>query len=148
MGDELNYFITSMPGWMTADEAVRQRIISTAERYLTDADASADIWLGQQPMSLQSNDLAAMRAFILLLQVAPEAYNGIPVMVWEKWTPVIVGLPKIGITDESPEIRTLLKDALIKAPQSFISTVRKMLHYFFIFPLKFKYIHPSAVLLY
>ena len=128
MGDELNYFIASMPGWRTADEVVKQRIISTAERYLTDADTSADIWLGQQPMSIQGNDLAAMGAFLLLLQVAPESYNRIPVTAWEKWTPVIVGLPRIGVTDESPEIRTLLKKALTKAPESFISTVRLILH--------------------
>ena len=128
VGNELNYFITSMPGWVTSNESVRQRIVSTAERYLTDADTSADIWLGQKTMSLQRNDLAGMRAFILLLQVDSEAYNRIPVMAWEKWAPVIVGLPRIGVTDKSPEILTLLRNTLAKAPQSFVSTVRKMLH--------------------
>lgn len=128
IGNELNYFITSMPGWVTSDESVRQRIVSTAERYLTDAETSADIWLGQKTMSLQRNDLAAMRAFILLFQVAPEAYKRIPVMTWEKWMPVIVGLPKIGVTEKSPVIQVLLRNALERSPQSFISTFRKVLH--------------------
>ena len=127
ISDERNYFITIMPGWVVADEGIKQRIISTAERYLTDAETSVDVWLGQQPMSLQRNDLAAMRAFLLLLQVDPDAYNRIPVLAWEKWAPVIVGLPRFGDTDKSPEVQTLLKDALQKAPLSFISTVRKIL---------------------
>ena len=63
IGDDLNYFITSMPGWAAGDESLRQRIVATAERYLVDADTSADTWLGQQQMRLQRNDLAAMRAF-------------------------------------------------------------------------------------
>ena len=128
IGDDLNYFITSMPGWVNADESVRRRIVLTAERYLTHADTSAENWLGQQQMHLYSNDLAAMRAFILLLQVSSEAYNRISVIAWEKWTPVIVGLPRIGVTDKSPEIRILLIDALTRAPESFISTIRKIIH--------------------
>ena len=128
VGDELNYFITSMPGWAIADEALRQRVVTTAEDYLTEAETSAEIWLGQQKMCFQRNDLAAMRAFILLLQVAPGAYQRIPVAVWEKWTRVIVGLPRKGVADDSRELDALLRDALMNAPQAFIATVRKMLH--------------------
>ena len=128
IGDELNYFITSMRGWMDADEPVRQRIVSTAERYLADADTSVNNWLGQQQMHLQHNDLAAMRAFVLLLQAAPDVYKRIPDTTWEKWTPVIVGLPRIGVTDNSPVIGVLLRDALMQASRAFIATVRKILH--------------------
>jgi hypothetical protein len=127
IGDDLNYFITNMPGWAAGDESLRQRIVATAERYLVDADTSADTWLGQQPMRLQRNDLAAMRAFILLRHAAPDAYSRIPIAAWIKWTPVIVGLPRKGVADDSHELGTSVQDALTKAPEAFIATVRKML---------------------
>ncbi|MHB1658344.1 MAG: NACHT domain-containing protein [Acidithiobacillus sp.] len=128
VGDELNYFITSMPGWLTADETLRQRIITTSERYLSEAESSADIWLGQRQMNLQRSDLAAMRAFILLLQLATDNYQRIPIAAWKKWTPVIIGLPWQGVITDCLERKVLLQDALIKAPQEFIATVLKILH--------------------
>ncbi|WP_286839616.1 MULTISPECIES: hypothetical protein [unclassified Acidiphilium] len=127
IGDELHYFITSMPGWVAANESIRSRIVATAVRYLDDADTSADLWLGQQPMRLQRNDLAAIRALILLHQVAPDDYEKIPTATWVKWTPVIVGLPRMGVADGSTEISTILRDALTKAPAWFIATVKKMI---------------------
>lgn len=127
VADELNYFITSMPGWMTADEALRQRIITTAERYLSEAESSANIWLGQRQMSLQRNDLAAMRALILLLQLATDTYQRIPIAVWEKWTPVIIGLPWQDAVANYHVREVLLQNALMKAPQAFITAVIKML---------------------
>ncbi len=128
VGDELNYFITSMTGWLTADETIRQRIITTSERYLSEAESSADLWLGQRQMNLQRSDLAAMRAFILLLQLATDNYQRIPTVAWKKWTPVIIGLPWQGVITDCLERKALLQDALIKAPQEFIATVLKILH--------------------
>jgi hypothetical protein len=127
IGDELHYFITSMPGWVAADDSIRRRIAATAIHYLNDADTSADLWLGQQPMRFQRNDLAALRAFILLLQMAPDDYEQIPTAAWDKWAPVIVGLPRMGVADGSSEISTIVPDALVKAPAAFIATVKKLI---------------------
>lgn len=127
IGDELHYFITSMPGWLTADQSIRSRIVATAARYLDDADTSADLWLGQAPMPLRPNDIAAMRSLILLHQAAPDDYEKIPTAAWEKWAPVIVGLPRMGVADGSTEISAILRDALTKAPATFIATVKKMI---------------------
>ena len=123
----LNYFITTMPGWASADEATRRRIVATAQTYLSDAESSVDLWFGKNPMPLYSNDLSAVRAFILLRQEAPDGYAAIPQATWEKWTPVIVGLRLSLSDDASGEPRRLLRDALIKAPTIFVSAVRKML---------------------
>jgi len=125
--DELNYFITTMPGWEAGSKILRQRIVATAECYLIDAETSADNWLGKQPMSLHRNDLAAMRAFLLLREVAPDGYGRISITIWEKWTPVIVGLPHKGINGSSHALGDLVCDALTKAPHEFVATVRKML---------------------
>ena len=66
--EAMNYFITTMPGWASADEATRCRIVATAKTYLADAESSVDLWFGKNPMPLHSNDLSAVRAFILLRQ--------------------------------------------------------------------------------
>ena len=124
----LNYFITKMPGWASADEATRRRIVATAQTYLTDAESSVDLWFGKIPMPLHSNDLSAVRAFILLRQAAPDGYAAIPQATWEKWAPVIIGLRLPLADDPSSETGGLLRDALTKAPAAFVLAVRKMLH--------------------
>jgi hypothetical protein len=101
---DLDYFITAMPGWAEADEELRRRITVSAERYLTDAETSTDAWLGHNPMPIQMNDVAGLRAFILLKQVSPEGYARIADETWRKWAPVIVRLPRRTVIDKSPEI--------------------------------------------
>ena len=124
---ELNYFITTMPGWGEADETLRRRIVATAERYLADAQTTTDAWLGREPMPLQCNDIAGFRAFILLKQVSPEGYARIADATWRKWAPVIVGLPRRTVTSNSPEIAQILTDALDRAPAEFVGAVRTII---------------------
>lgn len=124
----LNYFITTMPGWVSADEAIRRRVVTTAQTYLSDAESSVELWFGKNPMPLYSNDLSAVRAFILLCQQSPDAYAAISQATWEKWAPVIVGLRLPVVDDPSGETRRLVRDVLTKAPAAFVSAVRRMLH--------------------
>ncbi len=126
-GDELDYFITAMPGWNEADEALRHRIVAGAERYLAEAETSIDSWLGRQPMPVYRNDVAGLRAFILLKQVSPESYARIADATWRKWAPVIVGLPRRTVIDKSPEIAQILTDALDRAPADFVAAVRTII---------------------
>lgn len=126
--ESLNYFITKMPRWNVADIATRQRIVATARTYLVEASSSVEKWFGQNPMTLTSNDISAIRALILLHQEAPDEYAALPTAVWEKWAPVIVGLRLPLNDDASGELRRLLPDALAKAPATFIPAVRKMIH--------------------
>jgi hypothetical protein len=122
------YFITTMPGWAAADTITKQRIVATAATYLIRAESSVETWFGKDPMTLQSNDLSAVRALILLQQESPDDYAAIPQAAWEKWAPVIIGLRLPLDNDSSDALRQLLPDALGKAPAAFISAVRKMLH--------------------
>jgi hypothetical protein len=123
----LNYFITTMPGWASADDATRRRVVATARTYLADADSSVDLWFGKNPMPIHSNDLSAVRALILLRQEAPDAYDDLSQTVWQKWAPVIVGLRLSLGNESSDEVRHVQRDALAKAPAAFISAVRQML---------------------
>ena len=124
---DLDYFITAMPGWAEADDELRRRITVSAERYLTDAETSTDAWLGHNPMPIQMNDVAGLRAFILLKQVSPEGYARIADETWRKWAPVIVGLPRRTVIDKSPEIAAILADALSRAPAEFVAAVRTII---------------------
>ena len=126
-GDVLDYFITAMPGWNEADDTVRSRIVVAAERYLAEAETSIDAWLGREPMPLYRNDIAGLRAFILLKQMSSEAYARIADATWRKWAPVIVGLPRRTVTGKSPEIAEILIDARNRAPVEFVAAVRRII---------------------
>lgn len=128
LSDGLNYFISTMPGWVSASGPIRHRIVETAQAYLTAAQSSVNLWFGKNPMPLHSNDLSAVRAFILLRQQAPDAYAAIPRAVWEKWTPVIVGLRLSVGNENSEDVRHIQRDAFANAPTAFVSAVCKMLH--------------------
>ena len=106
---------------------LRRRITVAAERYLTDAETSTDAWLGHNPMPIQMNDVAGLRAFILLEQVSPEGYARIADETWRKWAPVIVGLPRRTVIDKSPEIAGILTDALNHATAEFVAAVRTII---------------------
>jgi hypothetical protein len=125
-GNETEYFITSMPGWIAAEEAVRQRIVGSAERYLAEAESIVDAWLGHNPMPIYRNDVAGLRAFILLKQRSPEGYARITDETWRKWAAVIVGLSRGDVVDNSTEIAQILTDALGRATAEFVAALRTL----------------------
>jgi hypothetical protein len=126
-GNVLDYFVTAMPGWGDSDDSVRCRIVASAERYLAEAETSIDAWLGHEPMPTYHNAIAGLRAFILLKQVSPEGYARITDGTWRKWAPVIVGLPRRLVVNESPEIARILVDALRHALVEFVAAVRTII---------------------
>ncbi|MEY9463870.1 NACHT domain-containing protein [Bradyrhizobium ottawaense] len=125
-GDELDYFITTTPGWNEADADIRARIVAGAERYLLAADASVDGWLGHRPMTIPYGAIAGLRAIVLLRQVSPDSFDRITEETWKKWTPVIVGLPRLG-TEASPVVGAILLDAMRHASHEFISAIRTII---------------------
>jgi hypothetical protein len=128
-GDELDYLIVTTPGWSEADEDVRARIVAGAERYLPAADTSVDDWLGHRPMPIYQNAVAGLRAMVLLKQISPEGYGRITQETWRKWAPAIVGLPRHGTDAErSPDVSSILVDAIEHAPEEFVSAVRTIIH--------------------
>ena len=126
-GKDLEYFITALPGWAQADAALRLRIVEAGERYIAEAGSTVESWLGQEPMTLSRRDLAAFRAFVLLMQEAPDRYHRIAVSTWRKWAPVIVGLPKRAVVADSAALAQLTQDALANASASFVETVVALL---------------------
>lgn len=125
--DDLDYSIPTTPGWLAADEIIRQRIISAAAPYLVNAATDVDRWLRPKQMNIPSRDTAAIRAFELLRVLAPDIYQRLPITVWAKWAPVIVGLSQFGLGGDAGNLDALLRNTLDKAPEAFVATVRKLI---------------------
>jgi hypothetical protein len=124
-GSDLDYSISEMPGWKTADEQTRQRLLDAAEKYLAIGHTSSEQWIGTT--SLRRNDVAAFRAILLLRQHNQPAYQQIPASTWAKWAPVVAALPRSsGI--EKPKLETeVISDALSRVPTEFVEAVRKIM---------------------
>jgi hypothetical protein len=125
--NDLDYVITEMPGWLSTDEAVRERIVAGATPYLAQAESQVDSWLGPEPILPKRSDLAALRALLLLRQVNLGAYEALPTTIWQKWAPAVVALPRLGVVDKYPDAQATTRDALAKAPAEFIGTVVKII---------------------
>ena len=116
-----NFFITEMPVWKEANEAVRQRIVVSAERYLYDAEPNVTTWLGHNPMTIMWDAVAGLRAFILLKEISPERYDRIADKAWRKWAPVIVGFSYA--SDDHAALMPHVRAALAHAEAEFVSAV-------------------------
>jgi hypothetical protein len=123
--DDLQSRIIKMPGWIAADEATRSRILAAGRKYLTEAQPLVKKWLGTT--AYRRNDLAAYRAFILLKEVDPEAYENLDAALWAKWAPVIVAVPKETGTESGEFDEVIASEACDKAPGPFAHTVQWLL---------------------
>ncbi|PIT00317.1 hypothetical protein TSA1_05715 [Bradyrhizobium nitroreducens] len=124
-GDDLEYSITRMPGWIAADAATKERIVSAARRYLVIGETSVREWIGTTSANL--NDLAAYRAFVLLKELDGAAYEQIPTLIWSKWAPAIASIPKL-TGSERPKLHIdTVADALAAAPAEFVGTTLEMM---------------------
>ncbi len=122
---DLEFLITEMPGWVAADNRTRTRIIDAAEHYLARAQSHIGKWLGTN--SFQRSDLAAYRAFVLLLQQRAEAYVSLGDDLWRKWAPIIVAVPRGTGTTKTKPFGTILADASSHAPDEVARTVSRLI---------------------
>ena len=123
---DLNYTITTMPGWLAADAHTRERIVRAAERYLAIGKTSILQWIATTGCRL--NDLAAFRALVLLHQQDQIAYARIPDELWRKWAPAIAAIPVSTVGSDSVESQgKVLGDALDKAPTEFVTAIRTLI---------------------
>jgi hypothetical protein len=90
--------LTKFPGWEAADETVRERIFSAAERYLVAGDPAPDQWFGQRKFNYAA--AAGYRALRLLTEHLPDRLAALgPDEVWSRWAPIIVSWPSDALED-------------------------------------------------
>lgn len=81
--------ITELPGWRNSDENTRQRILNAAESYL-----NAKVVFNAKRLldsSADEKDIAAYKAFLLLLNEQPEKMLAITEDVWGYWVLILFG---------------------------------------------------------
>jgi hypothetical protein len=90
-GSEFEADIRAMPGWAEADTPTRGRILSAARSYLTRAMPDPVRWAwGAMP---HRPDLAAYRAFVLLVQEDWPFTESLPAEIWQRWASAIAAFP-------------------------------------------------------
>lgn len=120
-----DFLIMKMPGWLAADEEIRNRIILAAERYLRSAEPLVSEWLGTG--SYKYSDYAAYRALILLRQMRREIYDGLEHDIWRKWAPVVAAVDRLTGAEEAELHDTIAAEACHAAPAEFAETIRKLI---------------------
>ena len=91
-GDGVEPSIKVLPGWKSASDETRRRIVTAASRYLTEyAPPRAEDWLKTNSTPWAS--LAGYRALLLLLTEAPGFFSTLSADVWSKWTPMMLAYP-------------------------------------------------------
>ena len=87
-GAEFDPDVVGMDRWPTMPEAVRERIVNAAERYLLSQPCEPEKWLDKPDIRFHPAE-AGYRAMVLLLRVAPERLHQLPEAAWIEWAPVL-----------------------------------------------------------
>lgn len=121
---ERTYVITGLPGWISADDLLRERIVKAAERYLSVGKTHVAQFIGK---GQARSDTAAFRALVLLKEQDAPAYARVSQAIWEKWAPGIAYLTQ-DFGDPVPEIQTeVYRDALKHAPGGFVRAIQTLI---------------------
>ncbi len=123
--NDFEYRLTALVGWREADDATRQRIITTAPGYLERANPTVDDWLGTT--TFKFSDVAAYRALVLLRDLDPETYQDLPVALWRKWAPLTVAVPQETGTENSKLHEAITADATRAAPHEIADAVLRVI---------------------
>ncbi len=120
--------ITALPGWETADDDTKFRIVEAAKRYIVEGDPQTDEWFGKDITYRPA--FAGYRALCLVLGFAPEFLQELPADVWEKWIPIILDFPVTLNTDEEKDTHLrLVAMAYDRAPDCLISALLTLIDY-------------------
>ena len=118
---EIEWDLTSLPGWQAADMETKERIVEAAKRYVLEGDPRTDEWLGKGVIYYPA--FAGYRALRLLMNFAPDFVAEVPDEAWERWTPMILDYPiTTGTGEEEPHLE-LVAMAYRHAPEAFIGTL-------------------------
>lgn len=124
-GSSFEWDLMKLPGWLSADEATRERIVMAAERFiLSHAPDPAD-WLGTGQFSLSV--LSGYGALALLFKMKPAVLLVLTSAQIEKWCPIILAFP-FSVDDSDRAVKDeLLKLAYRKSPLPVLEAAKILL---------------------
>jgi len=120
-GSYIESDLTVLPGWKSASDVTKSRIIRTAEKYLLEKDPAPDQWLGKNVFYHPA--AAGYRALRLLYQEAPDVFSSLSGHVWKKWAPIILAYPSSNGSEEETIHNIFVKIAYQHAPDEIIETL-------------------------
>ena len=100
-GTPIEWDLTKLPGWISANQATKNRIIQTGMKYLLEQNPHAQQWLGTN--QIYHPAFAGYRALALLLRTAPSLLSTMPHQMWCIWSSIILGFP-LQSTDEDQRV--------------------------------------------
>ena len=106
--------VMKLPGWVSADQAIQERIVGIAETFLLEQAPDTSDWLGTGQWSFSV--LSGYCALAFLQKKKPEVLHGMSSVQWGKWCPIIVSFPFINGAEAKAVKDELLKLAYQKAP--------------------------------
>lgn len=105
--------LTALPGWKSAAEPTRQRILALAPAYLRARDPKTADWIGTNTWNFPA--AAGYRALRLLAAFDRESLEGLEPEVWRRWAAAIISFPQSGAEDSAVQ-EQLLTRAYAHAP--------------------------------
>lgn len=120
-GDDLEPDITRLPGWATLSADDRERLLECAARYLREAPAGNDHWLGTD--TIWRPAWAGYRALMLLSRQRSSALEQIEPAAWHNWAPIVLTFPSGHLEGQWETKEILARRAYQEAPQAMIDAV-------------------------
>ena len=106
-GSSFEWDLMKLPGWLSADETIRKRIVVAAEKFVLSQPHDSSDWLGTGEFSLLV--LSGYSALALLLNMKPAVIDSLTADQIGKWCPIILTFPFSG-----DECYRAVKDELLK----------------------------------
>jgi predicted NACHT family NTPase len=120
-GHDFESDLQALPGWKTADQKTKGRILNAAKKYLLSQDANESEWIGKNIAYRPA--LAGYKALRLLLREDPDFISTLPNHVWQKWASTILAFPMQSEVKDAKVQEELLKMAYQHASSKLINTL-------------------------
>ncbi|HVR10009.1 MAG TPA: hypothetical protein VMW75_18335, partial [Thermoanaerobaculia bacterium] len=122
-GGEIASDVAQAPVWAQIDEALRNRTLAAARRFVREKGPAKRSWITAD--TIRSEAIASYRALVLLARFGPAWLSDQCAEFWRKWADLIVRFPiALGIGDDQPH-QFLVAQALAGAPAPTIAAVRR-----------------------
>jgi hypothetical protein len=89
--DELEPDLTKHDRWQALSAGSKERFLQQSMDFLIRGECERTSWFGQSLRHFPSE--AAYRALTLLLHLAPDQLEAVPLRVWREWAPIIISWP-------------------------------------------------------
>ena len=117
--------VTKLPGWVSANEVTRERIVRAAEQYVQSGTPPSADWLGTGQWS--QSVMSQWSAVALVKKVRPQVMQSLSPDQMVKWCPIILAFPFLDNDTDRSVKESLLKLAYRKTPLTVLDTAKVLI---------------------